>query len=232
MFVPIVCADHFHTPSSLPAAKLRVLRGAAAPAGAGAALQRRQRATMVFRGAAQGALRWCGAAHAARAPALVRGVSSRRGAGVASCSGASDGASSPPPWLRSPPPLLSPPTLLLPRRAALHTARTARAADAPLAPQQPGSGAADAKVPPWGLGFSAAGLLFPYYVGVAETLRKEGVLTGARARSLCACQRAASAQTLTLVQQRVWARARHDAARGRIRRLAHRRLAGQRALHT
>ncbi len=87
----------------------------------------------------------------------------------------------PPPPPASPSPLLLPPpaTLLRAvstprRRALLHTARAALA-DAPDA------SATQPPLAPWGVGFSAAGLLFPYYVGVAEVLRDEGVLTGARA---------------------------------------------------
>jgi hypothetical protein len=62
------------------------------------------------------------------------------------------------------------------RRAALHTARVALApADGAAAAES----AAAATLPPWGVGFSAAGLLFPYYVGVAEALAEAGILTGA-----------------------------------------------------
>jgi hypothetical protein len=104
----------------------------------------------------------------------------------------------PPPPSPSPPPpppaLLLPPFLALRRRGnggvahAQPRGRAAFGADATSAAAAAAAAAAapaeDASSPspvlaPWGIGFSAAGLLFPYYVGVAETLQKEGVLTGA-----------------------------------------------------
>jgi hypothetical protein len=100
----------------------------------------------------------------------------------------------PPPPPPSPPPpsrLLLLPPLLAPRRRGSglvlpSRARAAFAADATSAATAdvaPAAAPAEEAAPalaPWGVGFSAAGLLFPYYVGVAETLQKEGVLTGAR----------------------------------------------------
>jgi hypothetical protein len=115
------------------------------------------------------------------------------------------------------------------RRRALHCARACASGG--------GNGdSAPASPAPWGVGFSAAGLLFPYYVGVAETLQRQGILTGARACSPVAVSAlfhlaslntpAPSPRALTTRPRR-----RHDADGGRVRRLAHRRRAGQRPLH-
>ena len=90
-----------------------------------------------------------------------------------------------------------------------------------------GSGAADgdspaAAPPPWGVGFSAAGLLFPYYVGVSETLQRHGVLTGAQGDNT---------EQPPPLRRSPHAR-RHHAVGGRIRRLSHCRRARQRAPDT
>ena len=97
------------------------------------------------------------------------------------------------------------------RRRALHCAAASGNGDGDSAPASPA---------PWGVGFSAAGLLFPYYVGVAETLQRQGILTGGQPFS-----------ALFGVSSRLTPRRRYDADGGRLRRLAHRRRARQRPLH-
>jgi hypothetical protein len=120
------------------------------------------------------------------------------------------------------PPRAPPATRLrAPRCRALHCAARARFA-ASSAGNGNGNGNGDAaELSPWGVGFSAAGLLFPYYVGVGETLKREGILTGA-----CAARRGAS-----LACRLKRCARRQDADGRRLRRLAHRRRARQRALH-